>query len=61
MDKPDRLIESPRDDSREKRPWTKPRIKKLRVFSTRGGTQAGWDEDFASWDNFPDNKYAPIS
>ena len=44
-----------------KRPWTKPRIKTLRVLSTRAGTvAAGVDEDNYVNDN-PDNKYTPIS
>ena len=45
-----------------KRPWTKPRIKTLRVFSTRAGTQVepGVDEDSYVQSN-PDNKYMPIS
>ena len=45
-----------------KRPWTKPRIKTLRVFSTRAGTDSvpGVDEDNYVNDN-PDNRYTPIS
>ena len=43
-----------------KRPWTKPRIKTLRVFSTRAGTQTGDDEDNYI-NNNPDHKYTPIS
>ena len=43
-----------------KRPWTKPRIKTLRVFSTRAGTATGADEDNFINDN-PDNKYNPVS
>ena len=45
-----------------KRPWRRPRIKTLRVLSTRAGNDAvpGVDEDNYINDN-PDNRYTPIS
>ena len=58
MEYPDRREQSPEG----KRPWTKPRIKTLRVLSTRAGTvnEPGVDEDNYINDN-SDNKYMPIS
>ena len=52
----DRRAETPEG----KRPWTKPRIKTLRVFSTRVGTfnEPGVDEDNYLDEN-ANNKYTP--
>ena len=60
MEYADRRDQAPAPEG--KRPWTKPRIKTLRVFSTRAGTDsvAGVDEDNYINDN-PDNRYTPIS